>query len=530
MSNTILIGLDGATFTILDPLMEQGVMPYLAELTARGSRGLLMSTPHPLTPQAWPALMTGRSPGNHGVFDFVSVERGTDHPRYSLATSSDVSCETLWSIAGRQQRRVMTLNFPLMFPPQPINGFMVPGFVPWRHLRRAVYPPELFKKLKSLPGFDPKELSLDLDLEKQAIQSLPEGDYEDWIRLHTRRERQWFSIAHKLMSEESLDLIAVLFDGVDKLQHVCWRFLDPAVYPAEPTEWEADMRELCLDYFRSLDSLIEQIVDLGGQDARLFFASDHGFGPTHEIFYANVWLADHGYLAWKDGVEVDQQGLLHTDGHRSTTVLFDWNKTKACALTPSSNGIFIQMQSEPGGPGVPVAEYESFRTELIAALLDFRDPATHLPVVTEVLTREDAFPGAKMSRAPDLTLVLKDHGFISVVRASEPVRQRPAIDGTHRPEGIFIAAGPGICAASDLAPLSILDVAPTLLYSLGLPIPQDLEGRFPEEIFDAELLRVNPPIDGEPTFATGAPEATDPKDSEGDEEVMERLRALGYLA
>ncbi|MFQ5677390.1 MAG: alkaline phosphatase family protein, partial [bacterium] len=68
---TLLLGLDGATFALLDSLMDEGTMPFLKELVERGVRANLMSTANPLTPPAWTSMTTGRSPGNHGIFDFL---------------------------------------------------------------------------------------------------------------------------------------------------------------------------------------------------------------------------------------------------------------------------------------------------------------------------------------------------------------------------------------------------------------------------------------------------------------------------
>src|SRR5947209_3703742 len=130
MSLTLLIGLDGATFSVLDHLCNQGVMPCLGELIANGVRAELRSTPNCFTPPAWTTLMTGCNPGRHGVFDFVRILRGEGPPQYTIATSRDVHCETIWSIASRQHRRVVSLNFPMMFPPRPVDGYVVPGFVP----------------------------------------------------------------------------------------------------------------------------------------------------------------------------------------------------------------------------------------------------------------------------------------------------------------------------------------------------------------------------------------------------------------
>src|SRR5215471_4257036 len=127
----LLIGLDGATFSILNILMEDGTMPFLKKFVARGVRAVLHSTPHPLTAQAWPSLMTGRSPGNHGVFDFVTVQHDGEQPSYTLCTSADLQSETIWSVVSRYGMRATCLNFPCTFPAPAINGFVVPGYVPW---------------------------------------------------------------------------------------------------------------------------------------------------------------------------------------------------------------------------------------------------------------------------------------------------------------------------------------------------------------------------------------------------------------
>ena len=96
--STLLIGLDGATYDILNQLIAEGVMPNLGEIIEGGSRGILRSTIHPLTPPAWATLMTGRTPGNHGVFDFIQVSREAGKPTYTLATSADLKVPTIWQI------------------------------------------------------------------------------------------------------------------------------------------------------------------------------------------------------------------------------------------------------------------------------------------------------------------------------------------------------------------------------------------------------------------------------------------------
>ena len=121
-TRTLFIGMDGCTFTILDDLTVEkdgrpAVMPFLGGLMARGTRSELRSTPNPLTPPAWVSLMTGRSPGNHGLLDFIRAEERGEDVFFTLYDSRDNLAETIWSIASRQERRVAVLNLPFTAPP-----------------------------------------------------------------------------------------------------------------------------------------------------------------------------------------------------------------------------------------------------------------------------------------------------------------------------------------------------------------------------------------------------------------------------
>jgi predicted AlkP superfamily phosphohydrolase/phosphomutase len=517
-TRTLVLGLDGACFPILDALIEAGVMPFLGELRTRGRSATLMSTVNPLTPPAWTTIMTGRGPGSHGIYDFIRAEERGKSVFFALNSSRDRRTETLWEIASRQQRRVTVLNFFGMAPPRPIAGHSISGFVPHRHLKRAMWPPTLFDQLQALPDFNRRELAMDLDLEKQSIQGLPEADYENWVGLHRRREKQWFEIAQWLMN---------------KVQHVFWRYLDPELFQLErATPAERKIHEMCLDYYRDIDGYMRQLAELAGPDTRIFVVSDHGFGPTWEVFYLNVWLAERGYLAWQDESDRDETGALTVDRLKSHVGMLDWDRTKAFCLTPSSNGVTIRRR-EAGGAGVGADEYEAFRRKIAEELLAWRDPETGEQVVTSVMNREDAYPGALMDKAPDLLITLRDRGFVSILNADRPLRRRAEILGTHRPEGIFMAAGPGIEPGTNGAPLAVADVTPTVLYSLGLPVPSDVEGTVPTAVFSASFVREQPVQVGPPTQPPDPfpdrQEAEPALGAEAEAEMVERLKALGYI-
>jgi predicted AlkP superfamily phosphohydrolase/phosphomutase len=528
MSRTLLIGLDGATFTILDGLMAEGVMPCLRSVVAAGVHGRLWSTVNPLTPPAWTSLATGRSPGNHGIFDFVSLDRTGSQPRYSLAVSSDIRAQTLWSMVSDHGLRVLCLNFPVTFPPQPVAGCVIAGLVPQRHLRHGMFPTRLYDTLAGVQGIQLRHLAMDYERERRSVQVLPPDEVEAWVSYHTERERSWFGALRYLMATEEWDLAAIVLDGVDKIQHACWRFLDPQLFPSRPSQWEQKIRSLCLDYFRMVDSMLGDLASTLDSETALYIVSDHGFGPTDQILYVNVLLERLGLLRWSSDAQLAQDEMLNIGGPLPATSLLDWSQTNAFSLTAGSNGVYFRI-AEAGRPGIPIDDYASTRRAVMQSLLSLVDPITETRVVRDVFTREEAFPGAHTQLGPDLTLVLRDYGFVSVLRSNEVVKARQNAIGTHRPDGIFIAAGAGITQSAEMRDLSILDVAPAVLYSLGVPLPSDLEGRLPEGIFETSWFRPSPTRTDQVVSAAGVVEEAVALDPESEAIVLEQLKALGYL-
>jgi predicted AlkP superfamily phosphohydrolase/phosphomutase len=529
---TVLIGLDGATFSILDGLMRDGVMPFLREFVGSGVRGNLRTIVPALTPPAWTSLVTGCHPGRHGIFDFFRKETPHDSP-FRLVTSNDVRCDTVWSIANANGLRATVLNFPVTFPPPRIDGYLVSGFTPWRHLRLGCHPTDLYDRIKTLPGFNPRELAMDMTIEEKAIEGCKQNEYEGWVELHTRRERNWFDVLERLAREDPTELVAVLFDGVDKIQHLCWRFIDPAYASDVTSEWARGVREACLAYFRQLDGLVARIVEMAGPEATVILASDHGFGPQVRTFFVNQWLAEQGYLAWVDGQapkssETQSVGIGQLARH---VYQLDWDRTRVYAPLPSGNGIHIVRADAKHPNGVPADEYESFRSRLMRDLLTVTEPTTGERVVSQVWRREDLFAGPDLELAPDVTVELTDGGLVSILASDSPVVAKREAIGTHRPEGVFMARGPALQRGARLTEVSILDVAPLILYSLDLPIPADLDGQLPIGALEPESLRLRPARGGgasrSPVAAATLPQTG--MDEEAEMEILKRLQALGYV-
>lgn len=529
----IIFGLDGATYTVLDDLVQRGVMPFLGGLFERQSRSLLMSTVPPLTPPAWTSLVTGRTPGHHGILNFLQYE-SADSQYVRVVTAREVCCETLWSMANRHGRRAGCLNFVAHNPAPKVDGYIVPGWVAWRWVKNQSHPKDLVARLQhAILGFDVKELAMNFSEEEKAVAGTFNEEYEPWIDLHIKRERQWFNILKYQYAKDPTDLTAVVFDGVDKLQHLCWEFLDPNLEPADPSPAFLKVRERCWDYFRQIDGFLRDTVAMAGRDAHIFIASDHGFTGSHEILYINTWLAEQGYLTWNEQTPVRGDDSLEVRGERPYHLhAFNMEKTRAYARSASSNGIHIAVKGVRGEHGIEPGQYERFRAELIDRLMtECIDPATGEPLITKLWTKEEAFSGPKESMAPDITVETRDFGNFSVLRSDVVLKPRQGVMGFHHPEGVFIALGPGIReGGAFLDPLQIIDVAPTVLYAMGLPIPEELQGRVATEFFTPKYVSAHAIQTETPRTPDAVSEESDAElEQEDDPQILMRLKALGYI-
>jgi predicted AlkP superfamily phosphohydrolase/phosphomutase len=525
----ILFGLDGATFTLLDDLMARGIMPNLARFQDEGVRAPLMSTIPPLTPLAWSSLVTGRTPGQHGILGFLQYA-GPTSTAVELVSSRQFKVETIWSMVNRQGKRAGSLNFVAHQPAPRIEGWVIPGWVSWRWMKRLSHPAGIIEHLKqNLAGFDVKKLAIDFEEERKSVVGAPMDDYRSWIGLHIERERQWFEVLRHMMTEDPADLVGVVFDGVDKLQHLLWYYLDPGLVPENPDSEYLRIREMAWEYYRLVDDLLGETLDLYGDSATILICSDHGFTGTREIVYINSWLEKMGYLTWKPETETAEDGSQELESGVYRNVGFDPGRTQAYALTASSNGIFINVRGRRDETGIAPQEYERFRRELTEALLTrCLDPETGEPLITRVTPREEAFWGPNMHNAPDLTLELRDFGFVSVRRTNTAYAKRPSILGTHHPEGILLARGAGIRKNTCVDPVWLVDVAPTALYAMGLDVPADLQGRVLEEIYTQEHLFAHRHTLGEETEAA-EPVPVPAGVPDEDAEIIEKMKALGYL-
>ncbi|TMA52739.1 MAG: hypothetical protein E6J75_16355 [Deltaproteobacteria bacterium] len=532
MAKVLIIGLDGATWRVLEPWARAGRLPHLAALMARGSWGTLRSTVPALTLPAWSSLMTGRNPGAHGVFAFRRLAPDRyDSP--GLASASDLRTSTLWEVAGRAGQRVGVINVPPSYPIRPVNGFVVsclltpPG-------ERFTDPPELARELDGyrIDLQPPRGVVLDDPANRE-----PALAYLDGLRALTRGRAA--AVLH-LMRTRPTVLLGVVFYAPDRVQHCFWTYVEGGAAP------DADVAAGVAAVYAALDEAVGELTAAAGPDATVILVSDHGFGPkpAHAV-HVNRWLADAGLLRqrplWTLRRKMIRKLLPSSWRGRFDTldrILVQRPRSRAWAdtLEPGTAAVWIHVADRyPYGCVNPGAEYEAVRTEIVTGLGALRGPEGE-PVFQAVQRREELYHGPYVAEAPDVIAVCTPRFGVVYHSLRRDLGQRAlfspfheeGFSGAHDAMGIYLLAGPQVQALGRHREYPIESIAPTALHLLGVPIPRSMDAPACTSVLDPDFLRRAPV-----RFTDEAPDATAPspgwRSPEDEAVVAARLQALGYL-
>jgi predicted AlkP superfamily phosphohydrolase/phosphomutase len=534
MSRLIVIGWDGATWSIADPLSEQGKLPMLASLRAGGAEGVLETVPNMNSAPAWSTIATGIDPGRHGIFYFDEPVPGTY--RRTVINATRRSGATLWRLASDAGKRVVVVNVPISYRAEPVNGYMVAGLdTPSKSLPGFTYPddlqarhPGLFDRYAIEVGAPSLMLAGRVQEAKDKLLDCVEG---------------WASVTERLM-DEPWDLVFVVFTSSDTAQHFFWT---------------DDGRRVIERVYQVQDEATARLVEkarAADPDTNVMIIADHGGATnTRGPEFMPIWLEDQGYqasttpkttsraLAWgfhqiNRRLTRDQKLALANRFPRlreraeaeARTAVLDWSRTRAYADGRRDEVLVNLAGREPEGL-VTAAEYDGFVRELAERIRRIRLAGTGKPAVESVVARADAYHGPYIDRAPDLTIrwVLDGGAFpgfeCDTPRGRERMRDAashpPFQPGGHHPQGILVANGPNIAPGSVHGGLA--DVAPTVLALLGVPVPDDLDGKPLDMLASVEISSVAAADGG------AVPDATTGYTPEEEEAVRKRLEDMGYL-
>lgn len=502
-ARVLVVGLDGATWDVAEPLMEAGRLPHLARLVREGARAPVRSTLPPVTLPAWSTLLTGTLPGKHGLYDFT--RRIPGRHRLQVLNSTHRRYPTLLELISARGGRVASVAVPSTYPPSGLNGVEIAGFdspVALSIDASFCHPPGLWRELvrrfggMDFAGF--QELRIGPGWHGRALACLLE---------EARRKEE---ICTWLLGRERWDAFMVVFGESDTVSHHFWAFHDPRS-PRRPAVVPPGAGNAIVAVYERLDQALGRLMEEAHPDLACV-VSDHGFGgASHRVLHMNAWLAGQGWLQWRRArmpfpgmgalgrvpanlVErafraappLAVEGAYSLSRYRFLDLAHTQAFSDELNYAPS-----IHLNVKGRDPSGVVADVDSAARALSDLLLDWRVEGQ--PVVRKVHRREDLYPGPCMDLAPDLVLELDMPGGYSPSllpsRPGSPAFRNlgPAeggkgagMPGAHRREGLLVLHGRGVARGVGLD-AGLQDVAPTLLHLMGEPIPQSMDGHVLEE-------------------------------------------------
>jgi predicted AlkP superfamily phosphohydrolase/phosphomutase len=503
MTDTIVFGLDGANWALLEPWLEAGDLPNIEALRADGVWTDMESVLPPVTCPNWRCYSTGKNPGELGVFWWEKID--TEERTLSTPNSRSFKAANYWDYLNDEGHAAGILNLPMTYPPFEIDQYMVSGG-PGSEQDSYTHPPDLGDRL------DDEGYRLHPDTPVTGKDDRTAA--ADVVDLIDQRLAQF----RELLAEEDVDVAHLTVFYINVLQHFFWR--------GDPTH----------EAWQVIDEHIGAIRE-EYPDATLMLMSDHGCKDVDTVFYANSWLEEAGYLVTEtdtadalSGTGINKKRiskLAHRLGiHSLVTRLapefikssipedeegfkreqklekVNWEESSAIA---SGQGLVYVIDDDPETVDDLVSDLESLTNE------------NGQPIAREVLTREEAYSGPYTDEAPDVVFDQRPGVHTSGAIGSNPVfADAGHWEAENVRTGLFLADGPDVEADALDETISILDLAPTVLASVDCPVPTDLDG---------ETL----PLFGDRDVDTRDPIPYEEAGGWSDEAVQQRLEDLGYL-
>ncbi|HEX5132927.1 MAG TPA: alkaline phosphatase family protein [Candidatus Krumholzibacteria bacterium] len=423
-----VIGLDGVPCSMVRRFVDGGVMPRLGEIAAAGAlRDMTVSMPE-ISSVSWSTFMTGRNPGEHGIFGFTDLHAGTY--TQSFPSFRDLKTDTIWDRLGEQKMRSVVINQPATYPARPIHGALVSGFVAV-HLDKSVFPARYLRTLR--------DLDYEVDLDASELKDNPAALFPKLHQMLAMREK----LMNMLWEEEKWNLMEVVVTGTDRLHHFLF---DAYADTAHPHHGDF------LDYYRAIDAFIGRVYERFQKDkaARGFYVlSDHGFCRTRHEVNVNRVLADHGYLVMTDPDARDMDAI----SERAT----------AFALDPSR--IYLHHRGRYPRGSVGPERVEALLTEISAIFAGLEHEGEK--VIRRVVRGSEVYSGTESARAPDLVLITANGFDLKGRLRSESVVAPRRLQGMHTWDDAFLTT-----SRPDLLPtdreLTLVDVPHMILRSLDV--------------------------------------------------------------
>lgn len=547
----LIIGIDGATFRVINPWVTTGKLPHIGKLMKEGVYCNLRSTLPPVTGAAWSTFQTGVNPGKHGVFNWLS--RDTRSYGVKVINSESIKEKTLWEIASYQGAKVGVIGIPVTYPPREVNGFMITGMLTPIGVNDYAFPKAIIQDIKKVVGayiFAPDPLESKRNVAEWIAYLKDSIENREQITLHFLENYDW-------------DLFTVHFFETDLVQHRLFHTL--ANKNNLHLKYSANgVDRPILDIYHRIDTAIGKIESHLDDEVNLILISDHGFAPVDYYFNINTWLMQEGYLKLKSNIPTllkkfffnlgftqsnlyslgRKIGLLsknwavdpkkaHDLLSRAFLSLYDvnWRKTKAYSRGDIVGQININLKGREPKGCVEVKDKRRVEEDIIDGLRSLRNPYDNSKVVDKIFRGEEVYSGNQIDKAPDIIFLTKNmkttmSGLTSFT-SRRPIEYCYFMSGGHAMNGIFIGKGKNLKHAPTTR-ISLQDMAPTILYSMGLKIPEWMDGEVVRDIFTPDFKEKTPEAFIKKSEIGSYKSKRDQTD-EFEDKIKQRLKDLGYL-
>lgn len=448
----LIIGLDCATPQIVFPQSDK--LPVLSQLMREGISGPLRSADPPITIPAWMVMSTGQDAGRLGLYGFRHRQDYSYHKIW-IATSYSIKKKTIWDYVAQAGGQSVLVGIPPSYPPKPVAGHLISCFITPDEDKEFTYPQELGEEIISKFG----RYMFDVEFRTDKKDELLENIY--------RMTRKRFEVLNYLISTKPWDLFMFVEIGLDRIHHAFWKYMDKQHHlytPGNPYE------DAILNYYRELDSLVGELISHVDKDTVILVVSDHGAKRMKGAFCINEWLIEQGYLVLKE---------KPTEPTSFDKLEVDWSRTKAWGWGGYYARIFLNIAGREQQGIIPPEDYEKEREILLEKILKISGPQGET-WQTRVIKPQEYFQELN-GDYPDLMvyfdeLYWRSAGTLGHGTMYLEENDTGPDDAVHDFEGIFILYDPQEKAGRSVK-ASILDIAPTVLDKLGLPIPADLKGK-----------------------------------------------------
>jgi predicted AlkP superfamily phosphohydrolase/phosphomutase len=301
--------------------------------------------------------------------------------------------------------------------------------------------------------------------------------YDSW-QAFDDRERIFF---RKLDEVPDWDLFVAVIETTDRISHMMWRLIDPQ-HPMYDEELARKYGDSIEKIYRRADDLTGRIMAKLPAGTVVMVVSDHGFHSFRRSVNLNTWLVQNGYMVF-EGHEGEQKTLSDLQGRGQFWEGVDWSRTRAYAV--GLGQIYFNLRGrESHGIVSPGAEYKALQDEIGSKLVALEDPETGRPVMQDAYRRDDIYHGEYLQFAPDLQAGFLD-GYRVGWQDTLGQIQRAVVEnnnrkwsGDHCATAFEISGGVFFSNRKiDTPSPSIMDISPTVLKLLGVPLPADLDGK-----------------------------------------------------